>query len=87
MNCYFCGLNLIPDHHNPTAMRCPDTKCQGYGFAIKQPVTTPTPETDSASGTYNHLGQFTERNAIYYRLRAGWSVEKTLSTPVAKHKS
>ena len=28
-----------------------------------------------------------ERNAIYYRLRAGWGVEKALSTYVAKHKS
>lgn len=51
MNCYFCGLNLIPEQYNPTSMRCPDTKCQGYGFAINEPMPTPqtpTPETDAA---------------------------------------
>ena len=43
MKCYFCGLNLIPTEHNPTAMRCPDTKCHGYGFPIKEPMN---PELD-----------------------------------------
>ena len=50
MNCYFCGLNLVPTEHNPTAMRCPDTKCKGYGFAIKEPMNEPksqTPLTDA----------------------------------------
>ena len=26
-------------------MRCPDTKCQGYGFAIKEPINEPTSQT------------------------------------------
>jgi len=26
-------------------MRCPDTKCQGYGFAIKEPMNEPKPQT------------------------------------------
>lgn len=62
MNCYFCGLNLIPCAHNDTRLHCPDTKCSGYGAYLTDtnmtlPPTTKTPLTDAEEWLVIHLGK------------------------------
>ncbi len=55
MNCHFCGLNLIPSGYSPTAMRCPNTKCIDYGFAIKEPMTELIHARDTAIAERDQL--------------------------------